>query len=122
MPHWRPHESEGMMTRSQAPSSGPETPQEPSRPNRLCINAPVRFPLPHAPAHEMAAAQKRSMEAIIRALAGYAGAEDPAAFAREMSSVMEGAYVTRQVTGEPETAEIAGNVGRLLIEKHLATA
>jgi len=32
---------------------------------------------------------------------------------------MEGAYVTRQVTGEPQTAAIAKRVGGLLIEKHI---
>jgi AcrR family transcriptional regulator len=83
------------------------------------VNVAVQFPLPHDPAHEAAAAHKESMEKILRELAGYAGADDPDAFARELSLVMEGAYVTQQVTGNLETAAVARRVGTLLIEKHL---
>jgi len=71
------------------------------------INVAVQFPLAHDPAHQAAAAHKRSMEAIIRELAGYAGLTDPAGFAEECSLLMEGAYVTRQVTGNPNAAAIA---------------
>lgn len=86
------------------------------------VNVAVQFPLPHDPAHEAAAAHKRSMEALIRELAGYAGAADPAALAQELSLLMEGAYVTRQVTGEPRTAAIAGRIGRMIVEQHLPAA
>lgn len=83
------------------------------------VNVAVQFPAPHDPAHQAAAAHKGAMENIIRELAGYAGADDPAAFAQEMSLLMEGAYVTRQVTGNPQTAAIARRVARLLIRAHM---
>jgi AcrR family transcriptional regulator len=82
------------------------------------VNVAVQFPLPHDPAHEAAATHKRSMESIIRELAGYAGADDPTAFAQELSLLMEGAYVTRQVTGDPNTAKVAGRLVEMLIENH----
>ena len=59
------------------------------------------------------------MGEIIRELAGYAGATDPAAFADEMSLLMEGTYVTRQVTGNPEAAGIGRRVAELLLDKYL---
>ena len=83
------------------------------------VNVAVQFPLPHDPAHQAAAAHKQAMEQIIHELAGYAGAAEPAALAQEMSLVMEGAYVTRQVTRRPETATIARRVGALILQKHL---
>jgi AcrR family transcriptional regulator len=86
------------------------------------VNVAVHFPLPHDPAHQAAAAHKQAMEAIIRELAGYAGAADPAALAQELSLVMEGAYVTQQVTRNPQTSAIARRVGELIVEKHLPAA
>jgi len=83
------------------------------------INVAVQFPLAHDPAHIAAAEHKRAMEGVIRELAAYAGAADPAAFAQELSLVMEGAYVTRQVTGNDATAAIARRIGTMLIEQHL---
>jgi len=86
------------------------------------VNVAVQFPLPHDPAHQAAAAHKVAMGKIIRELAGYAGADDPAAFAQDMSLLMEGAYVTRQVTRDPQTAGIARRMINMLIEKHLPPA
>ncbi len=83
------------------------------------INVAVQFPLAHDPAHVAAAEHKRAMEGVIRELAAYAGAADPAAFAQELSLVMEGAYVTRQVTGNDATAAIARRIGTMLVELHI---
>lgn len=83
------------------------------------VNVAVQFPLPHDPAHEAAAAHKQGMEGILRELAGYAGADDPAALARELSLLMEGAYVTRQVTGDAGTVDVAQRIAVLLIEQRL---
>jgi AcrR family transcriptional regulator len=83
------------------------------------VNVAVQFPLPHDPAHEAAATHKHSMEKIISELGGYAGVEDPAAFAQEMSLLMEGAYVTRQVSGNPDTAAIARRLINMLIDRYL---
>ncbi|MCH8243116.1 MAG: hypothetical protein IH897_10975 [Planctomycetes bacterium] len=83
------------------------------------VNVAVQIPLPHVPGHQVAAAHKDSMGAIIRELGGYAGAEEPAAFAQEMSLLMEGAYVTRQVTRDPETGDIARRMINMLVERYL---
>lgn len=86
------------------------------------VNVAVQFPQPHDPAHEAAAKHKSAMEEIIRQLAAYASAADPTAFAQEMSLLMEGAYVSRQVTRSPATSEVARRLTRLLVETHLPTA
>jgi hypothetical protein len=64
-------------------------------------------------------AHKKAMEDIIREIAGYAGADDALALAQEMSMVMEGAYVTQQVTGNPKTAEIARRLVERILERHI---
>ncbi|MCO6436735.1 MAG: TetR/AcrR family transcriptional regulator [Phycisphaerae bacterium] len=86
------------------------------------VNVAVQFPRRHDPAHIAAAEHKKAMEDIIRELAGYAGAADPKAFAQEMSLVLEGAYVTRQITGNPDTSAIAKRIARMLMEKYLPAA
>lgn len=86
------------------------------------INVAVQFPLPHDPAHEVAAAHKQSMEAIIRELAGFAGAADPKALAQELAIVLEGAYVTEQVTRNPGTAQIARRLVTLVVDRHVPPA
>lgn len=85
------------------------------------VNAAVQFPAPHDPAHQAASDHKQAMEGIIREIAGYAGAKDPGALARELSLLMEGSYVTRQVTGDVAIGEVASKVARLIIDSHLAT-
>jgi hypothetical protein len=79
----------------------------------------MEFPLPHEPAHVAAAQHKRAMEDIIHDLAARAGATDPRAMARELCLVMEGAYVTRQVTGDKLTIDVARRVADLVIAAHL---
>lgn len=83
------------------------------------VNVAVQFPQAHDPAHEAAAKHKRAMESIIREIAGYAGAANAVAFAQEMSLLMEGAYVTRQVTRDVNTMRVAGRLMKMLVESHL---
>jgi AcrR family transcriptional regulator len=83
------------------------------------INVAVQFPLAHDPAHIAAAEHKRGMHGVLRELAAYAGAKDPTLLADELSLVMEGAYVTRQVTGDHATADIARRIGMMVVERHL---
>ena len=85
----------------------------------IFVNVAVEFPNLNDPAHEAARRHKLAMLDVVREIAGYAGASDPRAFAEEMSLVMEGAYVTRQVTGDKKTAGIARRVCALLTEKHV---
>jgi hypothetical protein len=85
----------------------------------IFVNVAVEFPVPHDPAHQLAAAHKRAMEEIIRQLAAYAGADDPAAFAAEFTLIMEGSYVTQHVDRSPEKTAAAQRVARMLVEKHM---
>src|SRR5262245_1632255 len=60
----------------------------------IFVNVSIEFPLPHEPAHVAAAQHKQAIEQIIHELAEQAGAADPRELARQLSLVMEGAYVT----------------------------
>jgi AcrR family transcriptional regulator len=85
----------------------------------IFINVAVQFPLPHDPAHQLAAEHKKALAAILRELAAYAGAKDPDALAKELSLVLEGTYITQQIAGGCEAIEIGRRVATMLIEKHL---
>ena len=88
----------------------------------IFVNASIEFPLLHEPAHVAAAEHKRAIEEIVYELATIAGAVDPRILARELCLVMEGAYITRHVTGDPQTIEIARRVADLVIAAHLPGA
>lgn len=83
------------------------------------INVSIEFPLPHEPAHQAAAESKREIERLVRDVAARAGAADPAALAEELCLIMEGAYVTQHVTGNPATIAIARRLALAVLEKHL---
>ena len=84
------------------------------------VNVAVQFPLPHDPAHRAAAEHKLAMAEILRELAAYAGAADPAGLAEELSLVMEGAYVTQQVRRDLRTTASARRVADAILSRHLA--
>lgn len=79
------------------------------------VNASIEFPLPHEPAHVSAARSKAAFERMICDIARRAGADDCAALAQELMLVIEGAYVTRHVSGNPETSRIARRLGERVI-------
>jgi AcrR family transcriptional regulator len=81
----------------------------------IFVNAAMEFPLPHEPAHVAASQNKQAMEDIVRSLAEESGADDPRSLAQELCLIMEGAYVTRHVTGNPDTVDIARRIARLVI-------
>lgn len=81
----------------------------------IFVNAAMEFPLMHDPAHVAAAQNKRAIESIVRELAARAGAADPQSVAEELCLIFEGAYVTRQVTGNRQTIEIARRVADRVI-------
>jgi AcrR family transcriptional regulator len=85
----------------------------------IFVNAAMEFPLPHEPAHLAAAEHKRAIELTVCELATQAGADDPAALAQELCLVMEGAYVTRHVTGNPATMAIARRLADRVISARL---
>lgn len=81
----------------------------------IFVNAAIEFPLPHEPAHQAAAASKKAIEQIVCELAMEAGAREPRQLAQELCLIMEGAYVTRHVTGNLETVDIARRIARQMI-------
>lgn len=81
----------------------------------IFVNAAMEFPLQHEPAHIAASQNKQAIEGIVLALAEETGADDPRALAQELCLIIEGAYVTRQVTGNKDTVNIARRVARLVI-------
>jgi AcrR family transcriptional regulator len=85
----------------------------------IFVNVALEFPLPHEPAHVAAAQHKQAIEEIVHDLAARAGAADPRALARELCLIMEGAYVTRQVTGDKHSIDVARRVADLVIATHL---
>jgi AcrR family transcriptional regulator len=82
----------------------------------IFVNAAMEFPLPHEPAHVAASQNKQAIEEIVLTLAQDAHADDPRALAQELCLIMEGAYVTRHVTGNQDTVDIARRIARLAIE------
>jgi len=82
----------------------------------IFVNVSMEFPLFHEPAHQAALQNKRAVEQIVQQLAVEAGASDPQALAQELCLIMEGAYVTRQVTGNQQAVDVARGVARLVIE------
>jgi AcrR family transcriptional regulator len=86
----------------------------------IFVNVAMEFPLPHEPAHVAAAEHKRAIESIVHELAEQAGAADAKALAQDLCLVMEGAYVTRQVTGDPQAATIARRVADQVIAGHFS--
>lgn len=88
----------------------------------IFVNVAMEFPLPHEPAHVAACQSKLAIEEIVYELAVAAGARDPRALAKELCLVMEGAYVTRHVTGDKQTVAMARNIAKLLIAEHCPVA
>jgi AcrR family transcriptional regulator len=86
----------------------------------IFVNVAMEFPLPHEPAHVLASQNKQAIEDIIHALATEAGADDPRALAQELSLIIEGTYVTRHVTGNKQTIEIARRIAKLVIASRCA--
>ena len=85
----------------------------------IFVNVSVEFPRPHAPAHRAAAEHKELMGAFLRDLALRAGARDPVVLAEELALLMEGSYVTRQVTGNRRAAAIGRRVAEALLAREL---
>lgn len=83
----------------------------------IFVNAAMEFPLMHEPAHVLASQNKRAVEDILYELAVAAQAQDPRALAQELCLVMEGTYVTRQVTGNKRTVDIARRIAKLVVDK-----
>ncbi len=84
----------------------------------IFVNAAIEFPLPHEPAHVAASENKRAIEEILHDLAVQAEVADPRALAQEMCLIMEGAYVTKHVTRDEQTINVARCVAKLVLAAH----
>jgi hypothetical protein len=82
----------------------------------------MEFPLPHDPVHVAAVKAKQSFEDIVHDIAQCGEAPNPRALARELCLIIEGAYVTRHLSGDPKTIEIARHLGDLVIARHFPQA
>jgi AcrR family transcriptional regulator len=85
----------------------------------IFVNAAMEFPLPHDPAHQAAAQNKQAIEQLVHDIAERAGAEHPGQLAEEMCMLIEGCYVTRTVTNDPATIQIARRMAEGVIQRHL---
>jgi AcrR family transcriptional regulator len=85
----------------------------------IFINASIEFPLPHHPAHELAARNKQSIEDIVFEVAERAGAARADELAKELCMIMDGAYVARLVTGDPSVIGTARRLADRAIREHL---
>ena len=59
------------------------------------------------------------MGLLLRDLALRAGAADPIGLAEELSLLMEGSYVTRQVSGNRQAAAIGRRAAMVLLDRQL---
>ncbi len=81
----------------------------------IFVNVAMEFPLPHEPAHIAASQNKQAIEEIVSAISEEAGADEPTLLAQELCLIMEGAYVTRHVTGNKNSVDIARRIADLAI-------
>jgi AcrR family transcriptional regulator len=86
------------------------------------VNVVMEFPLPHEPAHVLASQSKQAIEELMHELSHEAGASDPRGLAQELCLLMEGAYVTRQITGNKKAVDTARRIARLLIDSRCPVA
>jgi AcrR family transcriptional regulator len=82
------------------------------------IHASMEFPLPHDPAHQAAARNRDAIVDMIHDLAERAGATDPEGMAEEICLLMEGVYVSRQITGRRDVVDLARRLAEDVIRRH----
>ena len=85
----------------------------------IFVNAVMEFPLQHDPAHQAALNNRLAIEDLVFELAERAGAADPGVLAQELCLIMEGVYVTRSITHDPGTIEIARGLADRVVDAHL---
>ncbi len=88
----------------------------------IFVNATMEFPLRHDPVHVAAVKAKQSFEDVIYEIAQRGEAADPRTAARELCLIVEGAYVTRHITGDSTTIDVARRLGELVIATHFPHA
>ncbi len=86
------------------------------------VNVAIEFPQPHEPAHAVAVKSKQAIQDIVEELAQQAGAAQPKALAEELCMIMEGAYITRQLSRSPQAIVIARRLAERAIDSHLGAS
>jgi AcrR family transcriptional regulator len=82
-------------------------------------NAATEFPEPDHPGRRVAQANKRELRRRLAALAGEAGARDPAALADQLLLLIEGAYASGQTFGSDGPARAVAAAAEALVEAQL---
>jgi len=85
----------------------------------IFVNAAMEFPSPNDPVHKAAHQHKRDLEDFFYELAERAAAADPAALAKELGMVIEGAYVTRALNRDSAAIETARRLVEQIFLKYL---
>lgn len=83
------------------------------------ILACAEFPDPRDPVHRVAARHFGVAEEEIAKMAAAAGADDPAALAREWVTLMQGATVDRLVRGDDLGAQVARSIAEAILARRL---
>ncbi len=86
------------------------------------INAVAQFPSKSDPIHRAALKAKDNIEAMIRDMALGAGADDPAAFARELSMIFEGGFAARHLRPPEDVVPVLRRMAATLFEQRLPPA
>lgn len=85
----------------------------------IFVQASMEFPHMHDPAHQAAMRNKQAVQNLIHDIAERAGCDHPERLAAELTMVIEGAYVTRQLTGRPDTIDMARRIADLILDRAL---
>lgn len=83
------------------------------------INAVAQFPNPCDSIHQAAVEAKDNIEALIRDMALCAGADDPVAFSRELTMIVEGAFATRTLRRAQDVVPVLRRMTNKLFELRL---
>lgn len=83
------------------------------------INAVTQFPNKSDPIHRAALQAKDNIEAMIRDMALGAGADDPAALARELGMIFEGAFATRYLRPAEDVVPVLRRMAATLFGQRL---
>lgn len=83
------------------------------------VRAAMEFPLPNEPVFQAAARNKRTFEEFVIVLAKNCQVKEPEELARKHCLIIEGAYVTKHVTQNPRTIDLAKELADMAIDKAL---
>ena len=83
------------------------------------INAVAQFPNRSDPIHRAALEAKDNIEAMVRDMALRAGADDPAAFARELAMIFEGGFAVRHLRPPEDVVPVLRRMAATLFGQRL---